>query len=260
MALNFDQDSQRLLAKFYISENLYQFTIFYSQNFDILFNFASPMNVASDDLKIYASQAIQMEGLMFEDLKIIQATSGDIVAIYEGNRIRIVILLKPQATNPIVQTYFKPIMKDLAERFETKYRKELKAYAEYTGTFTQIDDILKDTFILDLTLPHIARYKGFDPEDQLEKYIFEASDKFCKTVGYFYLRNLIFLTKQHVIDSAHNLMMSDPAKAKREGINPDKIDFPPNEDFFVAMFKLRKLGMLEPIKLAELNSYSKIKY
>jgi hypothetical protein len=258
--MSLDLDDERLLAKFYLSEYLYQFTIFYTQNFDILYNFASSMNVATDDLKIFASQVLQNVELSYEDVKMLQAKSGDVISIYEGNRIRIVMLLRPQAANEVVQSYIKPILKDFAEKYESKYRKELKAYAEYTGSFADIQEIMKDAFVLDLNLPHIARYKGFEPEDQLEKYIFQAADKFCKNVGYFYLRNLLFITKQFVVDEARNIVLTDPRRAKKEGIDPDHIDFPPDEMFFVAMFKLRRLGMLEAIQLDELNSYSKIKY
>ncbi len=79
-------------------------------------------------------------------------------------------------------------------------------------------------------------------------------------MGYFYLANLIFLTKQHVIDEARNIAISDPRKARSEGIDPDHVDFPPIENFYIAMFNLRKLGMLEPIKIENLNSFSKIYY
>ena len=253
-------DDLMKLAKFYLSENLYQFTIFYTQNYDILYNFVSRMSVASEDLKIGASQVIQSDKLQYEQVYLVQHPGGDYIAVYEGNRIRVVCLLKEFAINPVTQQYITPILAEFAEGFEGKYRKELKKYEEYTGTFTDIDEIISNTFLLNLSLPHIARYKGFDPEDQLEKYIFEAADQFCKTVGYLYLRNLLLLTKTHVIEEARNILLSDPRRAKAEGIDPDHIEFPPDEEFFIAMFKLRKLGMLEPIEIEELGSYSKIKY
>ncbi len=54
--------------------------------------------------------------------------------------------------------------------------------------------------------------------------------------------------------------MTDPKRAKKEGINPDKIDFPPLEQFYLAIFRLRKMGMLIPIGIHELSAFSKIKY
>jgi hypothetical protein len=249
------------LSKFYLSTNLYQFTVFYSQNFDILYNFESPMAQASEDLKVAASQVLQSEeGLSYEDVKIVQHPSEDYIAIYEGNRIKLVLLLKKQAITEIVQMGIKPVLKEFADNFENKFRKELKNYAQYTGSFTNIEDIFKSSFTLDLGLPHITRYKGFLPEDKLEQYMFQAAEKFCKYVGYFYLPNLIFLTKQFVVDEARNIVMSDPAKAKRDKIDPDHIDFPPNEQFYIGMFNLRKLAMIEPIKTEQLQSHSKIMY
>lgn len=253
-------DDYMKLSKFFMSANLYQFTVFYSQNFDILFNYASPMAEASEDLKVAASQVLQSEGLEYENVKVVKLPGDDHVAVYEGNRIRVVLLLKPQGMTPFVAKYLRLILKEFADRFEDKFRKELKNYSQYTGSFTNIQDIFNESFTLDLSLPHISRYKGFTPEDKLEEYIFQAADKFYKTVGYFYLQNLVFLTKQHVIDEARNIVMSDPARAKKEGIDPDKIDFPPEATFYVAMFNLRKLGMLEPVKTENLGSYSKIYY
>jgi hypothetical protein len=255
-----DTETSLTLAKFYISENLLQFTIFYSQTFDILFNFASEIAAASDDLKIAASQVLQGGDFMYEDVKVVQHPSGAFIVVYEGNRIRVVLLLKKQVMNPLVQQYLKTVIKDFTESFEDKFRKQLKDYENYTGNFSDIDDIMEKTFLLDLSFPHIARYKGFDPEDKLEEYIFQAADAFAKRVGYFYLRNLLFLTKQHVIDEARNIVLSDPDRAKREGIDPMNIEFPSDEFFFTAMFKMRKLGMLEPIQIDELSSYSKIQY
>jgi hypothetical protein len=71
---------------------------------------------------------------------------------------------------------------------------------------------------------------------------------------------LIYATKKYVIDKARDLVMTDPKKAKKEGINPDKIDFPPTEQFYLGIFRLRKMGMLIPIGIDELSAFSKIKY
>jgi hypothetical protein len=257
MSLN-DSDEIKL-AKYYISTNLYQFTVFYNKNFDILFNFESPMAVASEDLKINASQFLQSDQIQYENVRMIQDPSGAYIGVYEGNRIRIVLMLKQQVMNPIVEENIRTVVKQFADAFEAKYRKELKDYEKYTGTF-DVTDILSQNLFLDMSLPHIARYKGFRPEDRLEEYIFDAADKFCKVVGYFYIDNLIYLTKQHVIDEARNIVLTDPKRAKKEGIDPDHIQFPPDEAFLVAIFNLRKLGMLEPIKVESLNSFSKIQY
>jgi hypothetical protein len=189
----------------------------------------------------------------------IQHSSGDYIAIYEGNRIRVVLLLRPQVMHPILTDLIKPILKEFSDRFESKYRKELKAYEQFTGKFV-VEDIFNETFSLDMGMPHITKYRGFMPEDRLEEYVFQAADKFCKIVGYFYLENLLYLTKQHVIDEARNIVMTNPEKARKEKIDPDHIDFPPDDAFFIGMFNLRKLGLLAPIQLKEINSYSKIKY
>lgn len=270
-------DESIILAKYFISTNLYQFTIFYNKNFDILYNFESPMAVASEELKITASQLIQSDSLQYENVVLLQDATGAIIGVYEGNRIRIVLLLRPQvfkhnifatqrddlaANRGSVITaggLIRDVVKEFADAFEAKYRKQLKDYENYTGNY-DVQDILAKTLVLDMGLPHIARYKGFRPEDRLEEYIFDAADKFCKNVGYFYIENIIFLTKQHVVDEARNIVLTDPKRAKKEGIDPNRIEFPPDEAFYIAIFQLRKLGMLEPIKLEDLTSYSKIKY
>jgi hypothetical protein len=235
------------------------------------------MALATDELKIAASQLIQSDSLQYENVIIQQDSSDAYIGVYEGNRIRIVLMLRPQVFwNDLFMGIrnelnnqrgailpagglVRDVVKEFADMFEAKYRKQLKEYESYTGAF-EIQDILAQTLALDLGLPHIARYKGFRPEDRLEEYIFDAADKFCKTVGYFYIENLIFLTKQHVVDEARNIVLTDPKRAKKEGIDPDRIDFPPDEAFYIAIFKLRKLGMLEPIQFTELASYSKISY
>ena len=111
-----------------------------------------------------------------------------------------------------------------------------------------------------MRLPTSQNIKALPEGKTLEEYIFQAADKFTKSVGYFYLANLIFLTKQHVVDEARNIAISDPAKRNPRSIDPDHVDFPPIENFYIAMFNLRKLGMLEPIKMRDLNSFSKIYY
>ena len=92
---------------------------------------------------------------------------------------------------------------------------------------------------------------GTVPEDPLEQYIAEAADEFNKKIGYFYLDNLLFLTKEVVKE-----------KAVEEGNDPNSINFPPDSDFFLAMFHLKKLGVLVKIDnfIEELDYYSKIKY
>lgn len=252
-------DDTMKLAKFFLSTNLYQFTVFYSKNYDILFNFESPMAQASDELKIVASQQLQSDDYAYDTAKIIQA-GHDYIIIYESNRIKIVLLVKPQAITPLIQDNLRLVLKEFSDKFEERFRKELKNYDTYTGGFSNIQDIFDSSFTLDMGLPHIAKYKGFEPEDRLEDYIFKAADKFTKAVGYFYLPNLIFVTKQFVVDEARNIVMSDPKRAKKDKIDPDHIDFPPNEMFYIAMFNLRKIGMLEPIKIENLSSFSKIVY
>ena len=84
---DYSSEDMLKLAKFFISTNLYQFTVFYSQNFDILFNFESTMASASEKLKIAASELLQSDDLMYENVKLVRHESNDIIAVYEGNGI-----------------------------------------------------------------------------------------------------------------------------------------------------------------------------
>ena len=162
---DYSSEDMLKLAKFFISTNLYQFTVFYSQNFDILFNFESTMASASEKLKIAASELLQSDDLMYENVKLVRHESNDIIAVYEGNRIRVVLLLAPQAMIPVVEQTLRSILKEFSDTFEDKYRKELKDYGHFSGSFTNIQEIFANTFVLDLGLPHIAKYKGFAPEE-----------------------------------------------------------------------------------------------
>ena len=163
---DYSSEDMLKLAKFFISTNLYQFTVFYSQNFDILFNFESTMASASEELKIAASELLQSDDLMYENVKLVRHESNDIIAVYEGNRIRVVLLLAPQAMIPVVEQTLRSILKEFSDTFEDKYRKELKDYEHFSGSFTNIQEIFANTFVLDLGLPHIAKYKGFAPEEK----------------------------------------------------------------------------------------------
>jgi hypothetical protein len=104
---------------------------------------------------------------------------------------------------------------------------------------------------VDLTYPHVSKYRGFDPEEPLEQYIYDAADEFSRKIGYFYLDNLIYLTKELVRD-----------RAREEGKNPDEVEFPPVKDFYLAIFNLKRIGMLDKIDnfREELQYYSKIDY
>ena len=127
----------------------------------------------------------------------------------------------------------------------------MKQWDGDTSIFKESDKMLYDYLNVDLTFPHISKYRGFDPEDPLELYILEAAEDFTKKIGYFYLDNLIYLTKEHVKD-----------RAREEGKATDTIAFPDDEDFYLAMIKLKKLGMLIKIDnfLEDLHLYSKIQY
>jgi hypothetical protein len=249
------------LTKFQIANNLMSFTVFQNTKMDLLFEFISPIMKPDEQIKKDAYQAAAKSDLIYTEHKILAHPSGFAMVIYEGNRIRICLILRKGALNdPVASKLLIPIVSKFAEDVEDKHSKDLKKYEGNIAAFKDIGEIFKTKISLDLSLPHYAKYVGFDPESKIEEYVFGAADLLTRKIGYFYLPNLLFATKKYVVDKARDIILTDPKKAKKDGIDPDKIKFPSNEQFFIAMFKLRVMGMLIPIPINELGSYSKIKY
>jgi hypothetical protein len=257
-----DDETNRKVAKFMLANELYCLRIYYQKNMDLLNNYDSPMSrVPSETIMENAEQMERRVDISYNELKIaVHPEFGVTLLIYEGNRVRVMCILKPGVLNDTLKKFIPKILEEFCDAFEGKYRKELANYDNYTGDFTDLTEVFQKTFDLDMGLPHIVKFKGFDPEDQLEQYIFGAADEINRTVGYFYLPNLIYLTKQYVVEKARQLVAQNPKQARKQGIDPDNVDFPPDEDFYAAIFNLKKIGMLMPIATEELRSYSKIKY
>ena len=160
-------------------------------------------------------------------------------------------ILKPHTITDDTVKLIERVLEKFLYEFEAKYSKILKEWDGDTSLFKEADGMLFEYLNVDLTFPHVYKYRGFDPEDPLEGYIAEAADEFNKKIGYFYLDNLLYLTKEVV-----------KQKAVEEGRDANSISFPPDKDFYLAMFHLKKLGILVKIDnfIEDLNYYSKIKY
>jgi len=256
-------EEQKILAKFVISNNLLSFTIYHNKEMDKLFEFISPIIKPNKELLEQANKIATKMDLIYTETKTISHPSGFTLFVYEGNRIRISVIMLSKGMEQYIDKYLGPIIQEFAEDLEDHYAKS-KALKEFDGrdksAFKDMPEIFEKKLNIDLMLPHYCKYVGFEPERKIELYIYEAADKLTRKLGYFYLSNLIYATKQYVIDKAKQLYSENPKKAKKEGINPDKIDFPPTEQFYLAIYNLRKMGMLVPIQINELHSFSKIKY
>ncbi|MHA1342218.1 MAG: hypothetical protein ACTSRZ_06790 [Promethearchaeota archaeon] len=256
-------EEQKILAKFTIANNLMSFTIYHNREMDILFEFISPIMKPNKELLEQAHKIVSKLDLVYTETKTISHPSGFILFVYEGNRIRISIIMLSKGMEQNVVKYIHPIIEEFAEDLEDHYSKS-KALKEFDGrdksAFKDLGEFFEKKLNLDLMLPHYCKYVGFEPENKLEQYIYETAEKLTRKIGYFYLPNLLYATKQHVIEKAKEIYLANPKKAKKEGIDPNNIDFPPNEQFYIAMFNLRKMGMLIPIQIKELRSFSKIKY
>ncbi|MBD3351007.1 MAG: hypothetical protein GF364_05920 [Candidatus Lokiarchaeota archaeon] len=253
----------KILTKFTIANNLMSFSIFHNREMDLIYEFISPIMKPNENLKKQAKKIASELDLVYTEYKMIQHPSGFILFIYEGNRIRISLIMRTSGLNTRTSKYLADIIEVFAEEFEDHYSKG-KVLKEFDGrdksAFKDAPDLFKKYISLDLSLPHYAKYVGFDPKEQLEQYIFNAADKLTRRIGYFYLRNLVWATKNYVKEKARDIILTDPKKAKKDGIDPENIAYPPIEQFYLAMFSLRKMGMLLPMKIDELRSFSKIKY
>ncbi|MHA1869793.1 MAG: hypothetical protein ACTSU2_15765 [Promethearchaeota archaeon] len=260
-----EEDDDRILTKFSIAFNLMSFAMFYNsptnlEMQDALFEFISPIMKPDEELKAKAYEQSTQLDLLYTEYKIIQYPKELLFIVYEGNRIRLCILMRRKGFTQKAAQYLIPILSDFVEDFEDMHSKELKKYTGDKSVFGNIEEMFRNELSLDLALPHYAKYVGFEPETKLGQYIFGAADLLTRKIGYFYLPNLIYATKKYIQDKARDLVMTNPKKAKKLGIDPDHIDYPPEDQFYITMYKLRRLGMLLPIKIEDLRSYSKIRY
>ncbi|MHA1291271.1 MAG: hypothetical protein ACTSQJ_01225 [Promethearchaeota archaeon] len=249
--MNFDEDDLEKLTKFTIIKGTLIISLIYRETKEFIYSFFHPMSRVSKS-SLAEAEKINMElELFYGDIKLYKLKDDSEVIFYEGNKTRLMTILKPGTINDKTSQIIERILEKFLYEFEAKYAKILKEWDGDTSVFKEADAMLFDYLNVDLTFPHISKYRGFDPDEKIEQYIFEAADNFTRKIGYFYLDNLIYLTKELVRD-----------KAEEEGKDPKSIVFPPDEEFYLAMFNLKKLGMLEKIDnfINELNIYSKIKY
>jgi len=250
---SYNEEDLEKLAKFKVVKGILIISLIYRDTREFIYNFFHPMSrVEKEDLE--EAEEINSESEFFYgDIKLYKLESGSEVLFYEGSKARLMAILKPNIINANSNSaeLIEGVLERFLYEFEAKYSKILKEWDGDTSVFKECDEMLFEYLNVDLTFPHITKYRGFNPEDPLEQYIFQAADDFTRKIGYFYLDNLVFLTKQHVRE-----------RAKEEGKDVKSIEFPPDEDFYLASFKLKKLGMLQKIDnfLEELNLYSKIKY
>lgn len=255
------ESEDEILTKFTIANNLMSFSIFHNIDMDLLYEFISPIMKPNETVKAQANEIAAKADLVYTETKAVRHPKGFFLFIYEGNRIRISLILRQQGITERTLQLLGPMIEDFAEDLETKYTDQLKEFdGRDRSAFKKMGDFFENKGGLDLALPHRAKYVGFDPEDQLEQYVFGAADRLSRKIGYFYLPNMVYATKKYVQDKARDIVLTDPKRAKKEKIDPDNIDFPPAEFFYIAMYNLRKKGMLLPIQVDELRSFSKIKY
>jgi len=258
--MSYSDEELITLTKFTIANNLMSFSIFHNLRMEMLYEFVSPIMKPNEKLKTQANKLAEDADLIYTEYKMIKHPSGFMLFIFEGNRIRITMIMRAGAINQDTAKHLVKMIEEFSEEFEDRFSKELKKYEGDPKVFGDIGAIFKKEISLDLSLPHYAKYVGFDAEQKVDQYLFGAADLLTRKIGYFYLYNLLHATKKYVIEQARDMVLMNPKKAKKQGVNPDKIKFPPNNDFLIGMFRLRKLGMLIPIEIKELRSFSKIKY
>lgn len=246
-----DEERQEKLVKYHIIKGVSIISLIYRETREFIFNFFHPMSRISKDLLAEAEKVnINLE-LFYGDIKLIKLSDKSDLVFYEGDKARLMCILKLGTINDRTEKMIGTILERFLYEFESEYAKVLKDWNGDKSIFKDADKLLYNYLNVDLTYPHTFKYRGFDPDDPLENYIYHAADLFTKKIGYFYLDNLIYLTKEFVRD-----------KAREEGKKTEDIDFPSEDDFYLAIFKLKKLGMLIKIDnfIEELQLFSKIKY
>jgi len=249
--MSFDEDDLEKLAKYYITKGVLIISLIYRESKEFIYNFFHPMSRVEKDTLKEAEEINQELELFYSDIKLYKLKDDSEVIFYEGNKARLMAILKPGTLTDKTSQLIERILEKFLYEFEAEYVKILKEWDGDTSVFKDADRMIFDYLNVDLTYPHTSKYRGFEPDEPLEQYISEAAEDFSKRIGYFYLDNLIYLTKEHVKDIA-----------REKGEDMDKIEFPSDEKFYLAMFNLKKLGMLQKIDnfIEELGLYSKINY
>ena len=167
-----DEDLE-ILTKFTIANNLMSFSIFHNKEMDLLFEFISPIIKPDENLKAQAAKIASELDLIYTEHKLIKHPSGFILFIYEGNRIRISLIMLSAGLTQRTSKYLAPMIENFSEEVEDRYSKS-KVLKEFDGrdksAFKDLGKMFEDKISLDLALPHYTKYVGFDPEDQVEQY------------------------------------------------------------------------------------------
>ncbi len=250
--MSFKQEDLEKLMKFKIIKGVLIISIIYRSTKEFLYNFFHPMTRIEKDALAEAEEINKKLELFYGDMKSYKIKGNAEALFYEGDKTRLMAIFKANIINEASSKLIQSVLEKFLYEFEAKYVKDLKVYKGDSSIFKDAGQMLYQYLNVDLTFPHTSKYQGFDPDDPLEKYIFKAADIFTRKIGYFYLDNLVYLTKEYVRE-----------KAREDGTeDPDKVEFPPDEKFYLAMFNLKKIGMLQKIDnfLEELKLYSKIQY
>jgi len=248
---DYKQEDLEKLAKFQIIKGVSIISLIYRDTREYIYNFFHPMSRVENAVLAEAEEINNELDLFYGDIKLFKLKDESEVIFYEGNKTRLMTILKPNTLTDDTVNLVERVLERFLYEFEAKYTKILKEWDGDVSIFKEADSMLFDYLNVDLTYPHTYKYRGFDPDDPLQKYITEAADRFNKQIGYFYLDNLVYLTKQVVKE-----------KAVEDGLDVNTIQYPPVEDFYLAMFNLKKLGILIKIDnfVEELDYFSKIKY
>lgn len=251
MSFETEQERQEKLVKYYIIKGVSIISLIHRETKEFIFNFFHPMSRVDEEVLAEAERKNLELDLFYGDIKLFKLSDDSELIFYEGDKVRLMCILKPGTINEKTDALIETILERFLYEVDSEYGKQLKDWNGDKSQFQDAEKLLFDYLNVDLTYPHHAKYRGFDPEDPLENYIYQAADKFTKEVGYFYLDNLIYLTHEYVKD-----------KAREQGKKVEEIDFPPEEDFYLAMFNLKRIGMLEKIDnfIEELQLFSKINY
>jgi hypothetical protein len=245
------EEKQEELAKYLIIKGLLDLEISLRDSSEVIFNFFHPMSRVNEEVLEEAYEITEDLDLFYGDIKLYKLENDSEVIFYEGSTFRLMAIFKPGTIKDQNIDLIKRVLEKFLFEFESKYDDIMESWDGDRSVFDEAKQMLFEYLNVDLTYPHVAKYRGFDPEDPLEQYIYDAADDFSRKIGYFYLDNLIYLTKELVKD-----------RAREEGKNPDEVEFPPVKDFYLAIFNLKRIGMLEKIDnfREELKYYSKIDY
>ncbi len=275
----YSEEELTKIAKFRISQLIMSVTIIHRDNFDQLFQYTSPMRQVNKAILEAAVDQAKKLDIYYGEMKFF--VQGEFTAIIsEGNYCRAIIILFVGRLDPFIQKYLPAVFKEFIDEYENKYFKVLKPWKDKPDykAIQGADELLDKVTSMKLNLPHQAKYQGYTPDSLTERTVFDAADQITRKLGYFYLGSLIFLTKQFVINKELEKQRYDDfgkaGKKKEEKKkkqdraevavvaldNPTNIQFPPDEEFYIAMFNLKHRGLLQPININELDSFSKIPY